>query len=103
MFSIPYVLKSEESSFRGPADANSAGGGGESSADDFWGIMNGISGIAGDVATTLNSLQTKTGKGGTPVSTPTTPPPDPNKPNYLLYAGGAVVVLVLVWMLKKGR
>ena len=100
MLSIPYVLNSEESSFRGGADSG-RGSDGESDSGGFWGIMSGISGLAGDTATTLNSLTKMYGSDGSPVQVPTIKPPKPEQPNYMLYGGIALVALALVWMLKR--
>lgn len=96
MISIPASWQPKGSSAAGPA------GEGEVSNDNVFGVLAGISGLAGDVAGTINSLKTTTGKNGTPVNTPVIQPPNPNKERNGLLIGAAIVgALVLAWLLRK--
>lgn len=82
---------------RGEA-SNTGAGEGQHSNSDFWGIMNGISGIAGDIAGTVNSL-TGENKG------PKTPAvrSQADKKNFLFIAAGVVVVAVVAWLIFKRK
>lgn len=82
---------------RGEA-SNTGAGEGQHSNSDFWGIMNGISGIAGDIATTANSL---TGSNKGP-KTPSVAVPSDSKKNFILVAG-VVVVAVVAWIIFKRK
>lgn len=81
---------------KGEAKTDDAGEG-EHSNSSFWETINGISGIAGDVATTVNSL-TKKGNKKVPTVTPVE-----TKKNYTWVAVGVVVVGIAAWFIFKRK
>lgn len=95
MFSIPSSWRAGKNDY---ANVNGAGPAneGESTNDDVFGVMASLSGLAGDVAGTINSLTKGTGKNGTPVNKPVIAPPDPTGDRNKLLIGAALVVAVVV-------